>query len=505
MKKALRRLGKNKKYILIADAVLLLAATAFVFALPKPGNAENLQISDSSYSTAEISWDKAAKAKGYCVYRSDDGVNYEYLDYTTDTNYTDKKLRTGKTYYYTVESRNGFKSGKPDITGAVDVVPSLDTPKLKVDPSDGEIQLSYSAVDGALGYEIIRDGEVIGESNETSFVDKEAEGDKKYKYEVKAYRYASDPVYSEVSNSVNAIMHAVQNFTVDTINDDLELTWDRSDHYSKFRLYNGSELLTETDSNSYLIENFEMSKIYDIKLVGYNDDETLQSPDTGRRFEVVEEPMTNEDAREAACEWAVKIADDNSFTYGTGRRSHNYGCYFCKTNVGPVKNKKGKSLVSGHSYAKTYCCNPFVTACYAHGAADPGALSACQRGTGYGFSAASFKKHGPWENIGKPSLSSLQKGDVLLWSSHVMIYIGDGRIAHAKTEGWGAGSIGTDKAASYYKRTKFVMRYTGSGSGTKNVIRDVDDDGNLLDEEGNIIQQENTEAEEDAGQEEPEA
>ena len=34
-----------------------------------------------------------------------------------------------------------------------------------------------------------------------------------------------------------------------------------------------------------------------------------------------------------AAKWAVKIANDNSFTFGAGSKAHRKGCYFCGTNV----------------------------------------------------------------------------------------------------------------------------------------------------------------------------
>ena len=168
----------------------------------------------------------------------------------------------------------------------------------------------------------------------------------------------------------------------------------------------------------------------------------------------------NEEAINAACDWAVMIANDNSFTYGVGDRAHRFGCYFCDTNI----RKKGAELVDGHSYEKTYCCNPFVHAAFAHGAGDAGMLADCQKGTGVTMKESSYTKYGTWVNAGKPSYSNLQRGDVLVKSNHVVLYIGNGQIVHAAGEGWGDGSIKVqDLSTSYYSTFSFVMRYTGTG------------------------------------------
>lgn len=487
MKSIKKWLKKNIKYILAADAALILAAGAVVVATEKPADVTGLEVVGGSFSSVDLEWNKSENAKAYRVYRSKDGVDYEYIGSTTDNLYRDTDLRTGDTYYYGVTARNGLKSTKLDTASAPAATPSLEEPSLEVDTSDGEMRLNFSEVEGAIGYEIIRNGEVIDQSTENTYVDENAGGDEAYDYEVRAYRYKKEPVYSESSNTINAELHAVKNFTVDRFDNNLLLNWDNSEHYSKYKVYNGEEEIAEVTDSEYTIEGYELSKLYDIKVVGYSADEEQQSPESGRRFEVVQEPMDNKGAIEAAVQWGIKIAADNSFTYGAGKRAHRYGCYFCQTNVGPRKNIKGKSKVNGHSYAKTYCCNPFVHACYAHGAGDPAMLKACRSGHGIAMTQKSFTRYGCWKNVGKLSRANLKRGDVLVRSDHVMMYIGDGKIVHASGGGWDAGSIqvtGLNK-----RRYTFVMRYTGEGSGTMDIIRDVDDSGNLLDEKGKVIEQ----------------
>ena len=481
MKKIRTWFRKNKRAFLITDFLLLITTIGLLVATANPADVHGLSVADSTYCTASISWDAAKNAKGYRVYRSRNGGKYKYMEYTTDTSFEDTNLRTGDTYSYAIASRNGFLTSDVDDAEKIDVVPSLKKPKLKVDTSKGEMQLKFKAVDGAIGYEIIRNGEVIDQIEDTSYVDTSAKSDKTYKYEVRAVRYKKKPVYSKFSNKAKGILHAVQNFKIKTMDNDLVFTWNPSEYYTTYKLYNGDKLLTETDEGSFTLSDYKLDEVLDVSLVGYAKDES-QSPESDRRFIVTEEEMTSEEAREAACDWAVDIANDNSFSYGTGKRSHNTGCYFCGTNVGPRLNKKGTSLVSGHSYAKTYCCNPFVHAAFAHGAGDPQMLSACQRAKSVGYTPGSFTRYGPWESVGKSGLGNLQKGDVLCLSAHVCIYIGDGKVAHAMTEGWGAGSITISNASGMYKRAKYVMRYTGHGDGTKLVIKDVDENGDPIED-----------------------
>ena len=147
-------------------------------------------------------------------------------------------------------------------------------------------------------------------------------------------------------------------------------------------------------------------------------------------------------------------------------------------------NIKGTSLVDGHSYEKTYCCNPFVHACFAHGAGDENMLADCRRGRGVAMSAKSFTRYGHWENVGKPAASNLHRGDVLVKSNHMVLYVGDGQIAQATgiRGGWGPINISVSNLGSRYSKYSFVMRYTGTGRGVKRVIQEIDENGNVIED-----------------------
>ena len=158
-----------------------------------------------------------------------------------------------------------------------------------------------------------------------------------------------------------------------------------------------------------------------------------------------------------AVDWAVKIANDNSFTYGTGQGAHHFGCYFCGTNYGPRKYMKPSK-----KYKKTYCCNPFISAAYAHGAQHPKMLKACRKASGIGMSKDTFYRYGCWKCVGKPAYKKLKKGDVLVKSTHVAMYIGKGKMVEASGGNWSASSIAVKKMSkSRYNGFTYVMRYTG--------------------------------------------
>ena len=130
----------------------------------------------------------------------------------------------------------------------------------------------------------------------------------------------------------------------------------------------------------------------------------------------------------AAVDWGTLIAKDNNFAYGKGQRAHRTGCYFCGTNRDKHTSKYHgkeakkwnlkKNTISAQStaqkYDKSYCCNPFVVACYVHGANE---AKKCHGGSMSHKSWTKHKNNGRFKKISKGS--SLQAGDIFFSSGHV--------------------------------------------------------------------------------------
>ena len=163
--------------------------------------------------------------------------------------------------------------------------------------------------------------------------------------------------------------------------------------------------------------------------------------------------------------WGNWIAGDNSFHYGRGHHAHHNGCYFCGTQP-KVKKEAGIK-----DYQKTYCCNPFIGAAWAHGGGDSKALEMCKKGKSWDFNKGSgYDVSSRFKNLGKPARKNLQKGDVLCTNSHVMMYIGGGKIMEAAYEDdnvrnskkWNSSIRICKLTAARYAGVKRVHRYTGS-------------------------------------------
>jgi len=178
--------------------------------------------------------------------------------------------------------------------------------------------------------------------------------------------------------------------------------------------------------------------------------------------------VTPSNKPQAAVNWAINIANDNSFSYGKKPGTSKVGCYFCGTN------QKRKPA----GYEKTYVCMTFVHAAYAHGAGDPEVLKDCQNGSHcLSETDTNMTRYTCWEKIGLAkdlTVDDLQPGDVICYyaannySGHLCIYVGGNNIVDSEgiSDCWGPNSIAVrNKAAKMLKNAasfsskSYVMRY----------------------------------------------
>lgn len=174
---------------------------------------------------------------------------------------------------------------------------------------------------------------------------------------------------------------------------------------------------------------------------------------------------TNAEVIADTIKFALWIAGDNNFHYGHGKEAHHNGCYFCGTQP---KSKKNAGIVD---WKKTYCCNPFVGAVWAHGGCVPAALKLCRLGSSWTFSKGKgYDASKLFDNLGKPAKKNLKKGYVLCSDTHVALYIGDGKIVEAAhgddnkrhSESWNSSIRVTTLTDSRYNSFKRVHRFNGS-------------------------------------------
>ncbi|MBP1915129.1 hypothetical protein J2Z23_002086 [Lederbergia galactosidilyticus] len=132
---------------------------------------------------------------------------------------------------------------------------------VKTDTENKQITITYGVDkanrDAAMGYEIIRDGEVIGYTTNTSFVDKNVDLDKVYHYEVVAYDKKLSSLKPEKANSKKPILSVEDYVTLK-----LRQAYDPMD-YVKAASYLGNDITKDVKIKS---NNIDITKRETIKL-----------------------------------------------------------------------------------------------------------------------------------------------------------------------------------------------------------------------------------------------
>lgn len=115
-----------------------------------------ISLSGSSYDSASISWEAVTGATGYEVCRAEGGGSFEKISYVTGTAFSDTGLVTGREYKYYVIAAIPDKDIYSDPSNTVTVTPGFAGKTTLELTGDGVNTLSWQAVDGATGYEVLR-------------------------------------------------------------------------------------------------------------------------------------------------------------------------------------------------------------------------------------------------------------------------------------------------------------------------------------------------------------
>lgn len=184
----------------------------------------------TSSTAIKIQWGAVSGADGYRVYRKAPGATkWSQVAKTTATSYTDKNVKVGSIYTYTVRAYRGGTLSAYNTSGWVGVI--LKTPTVKSANCSTGINVSWSKVSGAAGYTVYSSqynattGKWTGwqkrgtaAATKFSWVDKNVKSGTIYRYTVRAVnglcsssykasaslRYLAEPTVS-ITNASNGI------------------------------------------------------------------------------------------------------------------------------------------------------------------------------------------------------------------------------------------------------------------------------------------------------------
>lgn len=191
-----------------------------------PSQVKNLKQNSSYKTLIKLTWDKASYASGYRVYRgtSKDGTYKKVaeLSRSTNTNFTDKDVSPGKTYYYKIRAYRNLGNTRDygSYSAKLKASTKCNTPVITVSSTaynntdssspTGSVKIKWKEITGAYGYAIYRSHSKTGDYKRIKTIkggsilstfDDELKTGETYYYKIRAYRTADiGNIYSYYSN-----------------------------------------------------------------------------------------------------------------------------------------------------------------------------------------------------------------------------------------------------------------------------------------------------------------
>ena len=212
---------KKRKGIVTILTLLTILTVGTTMLLPieasaasRPAKVKSLKVASQSYNSLKVSWKKVKTAKGYQIYRATK-KNGKYKKVKTikkakTVSWTNKKLTTGKRYYYKVRAIRGSRKGS--FSAKRSGVPTLSkTSGVRASAaSSSAIKVSWKKTSGASGYQLYRSTSRSGKysrvktTSASSYTNSGLSANKTYYYKVRSYRKSGGTKYSSFSGVVAA-------------------------------------------------------------------------------------------------------------------------------------------------------------------------------------------------------------------------------------------------------------------------------------------------------------
>jgi len=248
-----------------------------------PGSPQNLRVLELEHDRVAVAWDAPADggtASGYRVYR--DG---EQIAETTATQYVDETVHVGAQYVYEVAAFNTYgeseRAGPLAVTVPVPEPPGTVLNLRPVTVDAGGVTLAWEppAAGGPVTqYQVLRDGQLIAETGDTTYTDELVEPLAQYMYAVQAVGPGGTGPAETVAVSVPELPTeppgAVQSLRARVGARTVELVWSRPETGGRpreYRVYRDDSLWGTTPETSWRDTTGEPESEYVYAVVPVNE------------------------------------------------------------------------------------------------------------------------------------------------------------------------------------------------------------------------------------------
>lgn len=284
-------LHPNKKGMkMIADTIYS-ASQSTSFVKTFPSKVTNVKATINSHSSVRISWKKQNVA-GYKIYRSTKkSSGYKCVKTTSSTSWTDKGLKTNKTYYYKIKAYSKFgkktkKSSK--YSAVVKAKPYIDTPgSVKVSVAGNRsLKISWNKSKYAKSYQIYRATSKNGKykkiktTSSTSYTNSGLTTGKTYYYKVRAYNKVGKKTYYSCYSSKKSgktYIGAASSVKASSAGyNSAKITWKAGKYAKGYQIYRATSKngkytkIKTTTGTSYTNTGLSTNKTYYYKIRSYN-------------------------------------------------------------------------------------------------------------------------------------------------------------------------------------------------------------------------------------------
>ncbi|GAB6085243.1 fibronectin type III domain-containing protein [Alkaliphilus crotonatoxidans] len=241
---------------------------------------QNVEV--EAYETkVEISWEEVEGATGYDI--EADG---ETIELGMTTSYTHEELEPGTQHEYRVRAKSEEVVGEWSRKVIAETLAeeeeeiieeiAIGIPQnVEVEAYETKVEISWEEVEGATGYEIEADGEIIELGMDTSYTHEGLGPGTPHEYRVRARVEEAVGEWSQIitiKTTIYTITIGIpENIRTEITSNSVLLIWDEIDEATSYDIEINEEILENIKSTKYLHEGLKASTTYSYRIRAKND------------------------------------------------------------------------------------------------------------------------------------------------------------------------------------------------------------------------------------------